>query len=97
MNKNQEKNREKNREEIRKCLDMHMAEFRENLNVRLLCEETWESPMPEQVLWIEDIVLTEVTYREKQGRFLIFQKIRQFLFHWFLKMQEKIRFYKERR
>lgn len=93
MNKNQEKKRE----EIRKCLDMHMAEFRENLNVKLLCEEKWENIMPGQVLWIEDIALTEVTYQEKQGRFHTIKKIRQLLFHCFLKVQKKIRLCKERR
>lgn len=74
-----------------------MAEFRENLNVRLLCEEKWESAMPGQVLWIENIALTEVTYQEKRERFRIIRKIRQFLLRCFFKVWKIITFYKERR
>lgn len=91
------KREKRKRENIRKCLDMHMAEFRENLNVRLLCEEKWESTMPGQVLWIENIALTEVTYQEKRERFRIIRKIRQFLLRCFFKVRKIITFYKERR
>ncbi len=81
---------QKRREKIRKCLDLYAVELREDLNIRLFCETEEESSIQEQVLWIEDITLTEVVYPEKKRQFLIMKKIKTCLLHFLMTVQRKI-------
>lgn len=80
---------QKRREEIKKCLDLYAVELREDFNIRLFCETEEENSMQEQVLWIEDITLTEVVYPEKKRQFLIMKKIQTFLLHFLMTVQRK--------
>lgn len=80
---------QKRREKIRKCLDLYAVELREDFNIRLFCETEEESSMQEQVLWIEDITLTEVVYPEKKRQFPIMKKIKAFLLHCLMTVQRK--------
>lgn len=80
---------QKRREEIKKSLDLYAVELRKNLNIRLFCEIEEESSIQEQVLWIEDITLTEVVYPEKKRRFPIMKKIKTFLLHFLMTVQRK--------
>ena len=80
---------QKRREQIKKCLDLYAVELREDFNIRLFCETEEESSIQEQVLWIEDITLTEVVYPEKKRQFLIMKKIKTFLLHFLMTVQRK--------
>ena len=80
---------QKRREKIRKCLDLYAVDLREDFNIRLFCETEEESSMQEQVLWIEDITLTEVVYPEKKRQFPIIKKIKAFLLHFLMTVQRK--------
>lgn len=77
MSRREQKRREEKRreeigkEEIRKCLDLYAVELREDLNIRLFCETEEESFIQEQVLWIEDIILTEVVYQQKRKKYVL--------------------------
>lgn len=83
------KREQKRREEIRKCLDLYAVELKEDFNIRLFCETEEESSIQEQVLWIEDITLTEVVYPEKKRQFTIMKKIKTFLLHFLMTVQRK--------
>ena len=80
---------QRRREEIKKCLDLYAVELREDFNIKLFCETEEENSMQEQVLWIEDITLTEVVYPEKKRQFLIMKKIKTFLLRFLMTVQRK--------
>ncbi|MCM1162274.1 MAG: hypothetical protein NC412_13775 [Roseburia sp.] len=62
---------QREREKRKRLLELYALELREELNIRLLCETEGESLVQKQVLWIEDIALTEVTYPQNKKTFVL--------------------------
>lgn len=64
-------------------LKEYAKEMQENLNLRLFCESgrdisLWESVLPSgEVLWVEEVVFTGVTYPEKNRTGKRFKWIRE--------------------
>lgn len=60
------------RQETEGILREYAKEMRDNLNLRLLCEtkqniSLWETIFrTQEILWVEDVVLTEITYPEEK-------------------------------
>lgn len=62
---------QRKREKRKRLLELYAMELREDLNIRLFCETEGESFAQEQVLWIEDIALKEVTYPQNKKTFAL--------------------------
>lgn len=71
MNKKcRKKNADAKRQQEIDCIKAYLQELLENINIKLFCGMETEAFLQENLLWVEEITIERIVYRERKQFFL---------------------------